>query len=207
MITQFKIFENVKTVGPLYHGSGFIFDKFLDEKLGREKKQGHPMDFLGFHFTPDFNMADKLFTRVPHFVVYTVEIKVENTLKIKESELIKNMLKWGGQNGYIDEKVYVYWGYREDLSYLLMFPYYNLTPTERDTFKFSLNDFLLQDEKINKKKLSLAYKKYLIKQGYDSIQYMNEIEWSNDRRWDWIVFNDNQIKIINIYNQPKKGLK
>ena len=80
-------------------------------------------------------------------------------------------------------------------------PYWSLTNTDREYFPISLNSFLLEDKKIDKKKLALGYKQHLIEQGYDSIQYMNEIEWAGDRRWDWIVFDDNQIKIINIYKE------
>ena len=50
------------------------------------------------------------------------------------------------------------------------------------------------------KKLSLEYKKYLISQGYDSIEYLNEVEWSDEKRYDWIVFSNEQIKIIDTYS-------
>lgn len=73
----------------------------------------------------------------------------------------------------------------------------------------SINTCLWTDRNnlINKKKLALGYKQYLISEGYDSIKYLNEIEWKIDKRYDWIVFKNNQVKIINIYKEPKKSLK
>lgn len=193
MVTKFYIFEKKNNiVGPLYHGSGIVFDKFSNEKLGSSRNVVHLMDFLGIHFTPDKKMAERLFSKPPNYVVYEVEIKVNKILKKRESQLVRDMLKWGGENDYVDKEFI-------EKNYLLYRTYSNITPFDRENKIISLNHFLLEDNTFDKKKLTLDYKQYLIEQGYDSIHYLNEIEWSSDERWDWIVFNDNQIKIINIY--------
>lgn len=182
--------ENLEnTVGPLYHGSGHVFNKFSMDELGKKNIDDHILDYLGFHFTPDVKLAERVFAKKPDFVVYTVEIKTNKTLKIIEGNLVRDMLQWGGDNNYFDTN-------KVNLKQLLDLRY------ESDNGQ-SINTCLWTDRNriINKKKLALGYKKHLIEQGYDSIQYLNEIEWVNDRRYDWIVFHSNQIKIINIYNQ------
>lgn len=209
MITQFKLFENKgKWIGPFYHGSGVVFDKFsLEKSFEKESKSKyyHVLNYLGFHFTPDKNMALRLFSKEPEFVVYTVKIKVNKTLKMKESEIVREMLKWGHENGLIEDELSVRTGHPipKSIPFKIMIhaPYWELTKMDREYYPTSLNSFLLEDKKIDKKKLALGYKQHLIEQGYDSIEYMNEIEWSQDRRWDWIVFDDNQVKIINIYKE------
>jgi hypothetical protein len=114
------------------------------------------------------------------------------------------MLKRGHENGIVDDKLYVRtaMGLKEyDFNIMINAPYWSLTKFDRDYYSVSLNDFLLEDKKIDKKKLSLGYKQHLMKNGYDSINYMNEIEWPLERRWDWIVFDDKQIKILDVYKQ------
>ena len=183
MITQFKIFENKDNIiEPLYHGSGKVFSKFSNKKLGVDN---HILSYLGFHFTPNKNLAE-VFAKEPEYVTYTVKIKVNKTLKIIEGNLVRNMLSWCGENNYFDTK-------KVNLEQLLNLRY------DSDTGQ-SINTCLWTDRNtlINKKKLALGYKKHLIQQGYDSIEYLNEIEWSSDKRYDWIVFNNNQVEIINI---------
>ena len=180
----------MKKITPLYHGSGLKFEKF-EPKFG---DHNHILDYLGFHFTPDKEMAERLFCKPPNFVLYTVELSVNKTLKISESQLVKDILTWGYENNIYDtEKV--------DLKRLLKLPY--------DTDSICITSSLWSDNDriINKKVLSFKYKEYLINQGYDSIEYLNEIEWKDKNRYDWIVFDSNQIKIINIYEQPPKSSK
>jgi len=196
MIINFKLFESKgKNIGPLYHGSGSIFKKFSDEELGGNSKDPHILNYLGFHFTPDFKMAERLFASAPNFVVYNVEITINKTLKIIEGDLVREMLKWGAENNYFDTK-------KVNLEQLLNLRYDSETGQ-------SINTCLWTDRNrlIDKKKLALGYKQHLIELGYDSIKYLNEIEWKMDKRYDWIVFKNNQVKIINIYKEPKKSLK
>ena len=98
MITDFKIFEKKgNNVGPLYHGSRYLFDVFKHHRLGKDQ---HPLSYLGYHFTPDAVIARK-FSKGPNFAFYEVEIIVNKTLKIKESDLVKNIIKFGCDRGYI----------------------------------------------------------------------------------------------------------
>lgn len=183
MITEFKIFENVdKWIGPLYHGSRTKFDKFEHKNLGQDD---HPLSYLGFHFTPSLEMA-KRFARAPKYMIYTVEIKVNKTLKIKESKLMKDMLRWGFDNKYF---------YLKNIEDFLNQPYFS----EQDrSIMDELNDFGTISDQVSHERLALGYKKVLISKGYDSIQYLNEVEFFEPvpKRYDWIVFDSENIKII-----------
>lgn len=182
----------MNTITPLYHGTNTIFDKFINDKLGQDN---HLLSYLGTHFTPNFNLAERVFAKYPHFVVYTVEIYVNKTLKTTESDLVKDMLIWGSKNNIYDTS-------KVDLKELFKLPYDSPIGNSITTCLWADNNTVIKT-----KKLALGYKKHLIKQGYDSIEYLNEIEWSSDKRYDWIVFDSEQIKIINIYKQKPKGLK
>ena len=186
MITQFYIFENKgNTIGPLYHGSDSVFNEFSSEKLGDDN---HLLSYLGCHFTPNFDMAQRLFARKPNPTVYTVEITVVNPLKITENRLVRNMIKWGYDNDYFDKK-------KIDMSFVENSLYDSPNGGDLNTALWCDNG---PNQIINKRKLSLGYKNnFLIPQGYDSIEYLNEIEWVRDKRYDWIVFNNNRVKIIN----------
>lgn len=193
MITKFDRYINEsvgKKIGPLYHGSDTLFDKFEFRKLG---KDNHPLSYLGYHFTPDINLAIGHFAKSPDFAVYEVEINVKSPLIEKESELVKAIIEFGYDNGFIDYNP----------RYVLSLPYFSVGDN-------SIMDSLIEGElsEIPLKKIVSAYKKYLINEGYDSIQYLNEVEvydsdYGVNPRYDWIVFNSNQIKIINSYNALK----
>lgn len=199
MIINFDNFlnENVNKKKILYHGSRYLFNKFSDEKLGSDE---HLLSYMGYHFTPDKKTA-KIFARKPEHAIYTVEIIFNKTLKIKESDLVRNILRWGYDNKYfsLPTKSYVIdWipPWLRSIDDLLSLPYHN-------HHKQSIMDELVDDKllSIPHKKLALGYKKYLMKQGYDSIKYLNEIEFDGFEpvRYDWIVFHPKQIKIINIF--------
>jgi len=176
-----------RKIYPLYHGSGTLFDNFSPKTLGEDQ---HILSYLGYHFTPDYELADRLFTKPPNYVVYTIELKINKTLKIIEGDLVRDMLIWGSNNNFFDSS-------KVDVTRLTKMKYYS----SGDDGTISTCLWVDKNRIINKKKLALGYKKHLIKEGYDSIQYLNEIEWASDKRYDWIVFNSKQIKIINIYKK------
>ena len=114
MITKFDRYINEsvgKKIGPLYHGSDTLFDKFEFKKLG---KDNHPLSYLGYHFTPDEKIG-KRFAKKPDYAVYEVEIIVKETLKEKESELVKGIIEFGYENGLINFNP----------SYVLSLPYFS----------------------------------------------------------------------------------
>lgn len=169
-----------QTIKPLYHGSRYSFTNFKLTSIGKDK---HPLSYLGHHFTFDKSIAKK-FAKKPDYVIYEVELFINKTLKITESELVKRIVDMGYDYGYID----IY-----DKEYIFSLPYTS-DSFGVDSFTTELYDNIL--DHIPFKKISYEYKKYLISQGYDSIEYLNEIETGNYERYDWIVFNMNQIKII-----------
>jgi len=184
MIIDFKIFEKKgNVVGPLYHGSRYLFDTFRHHKLGSDK---HPLSYLGYHFTPDEKIARK-FSKDPDFALYEVEITVNKVLKIKESNLVKSIIKYGYEHGHR------YLNRINDINYILKLPYMSFGED-------SINGLLFDDDiwdSSEVKRISKEYKNYLIQLGYDSIKYLNEVEYhSTPDRYDWIVFNSKQIKII-----------
>ena len=167
----------MKKLFPLYHGSRRTFDEFI-----KNGDDGHFLSFLGFHFTDDKKIAE-IFARRPDRVVYIVQLTIENSLRIKESDLVKNIMKWGGENGYVTQEI---------LDVVRNRPYFSVNED-------SISD-ILEEHELKIEEISKGYKKYLIQQGYDSIEYLNEIEFdSMPNRWDWIIFNNIQIKIIDFY--------
>ena len=183
MITNFKIFEKA-TIPNLYHGSRHLFNKFNQNELGKDK---HLLSYLGYHFTPNKGVANK-FAKRPDKVIYEVEITVNNTLKINEGDLVRNMLKWGDETGLLNIKT-------EELDELLKLPYHTISMNED-----SIVDEMLDNNIVENKTLAFYYKSYLKIEGYDSIEYLNEIEFEE---WDWIVFNNDQIKIIETHSMIK----
>lgn len=165
------------SVGPLFHGSGHKFDIFDFNKLGED---GHLLSFLGMHFTENEDVAEN-FVNPPDYIFYEVELKYNKFLEIKESDLVKNMLRFGVDNKILDLEI------NFDL------PYYGTS-----------NDILGQLQNLSyekAKETSLKYKSHLIKQEYDSIKYINEIEMIDIKRWDWIIFEPEQIKILKTWDQ------
>ena len=186
MITEFKIFENMKIVGPLYHGSRYSFDNF---KQDVEESDGHLISYLGNHFTPSIKIARR-FARKPDFMLYTVEINVNSTLKITEGNLVREMLKWGYKKKYFDYK-------EKDIKELISLPYTSISGIGN-----SITDELLDNDIVRKFTphfmLAENYKKDILEKKYDSIQYLNEIETDElSTRYDWIIFDPKNIKILN----------
>lgn len=187
--------ENVEnTVGPLFHGSKHKFDIFDFEQLGQD---GHLLSFLGVHFSEDEIIAES-FMGPPDFIIYDVELKIKKFLEIKESDLVRDMIKFGVNKKFINPTDFFETPYPE----VLNLPYYD--DKISTTIKPQLAVELLKIEKIKCQKTSIAYKKHLIKQGYDSIKYKNEIEMPEIERWDWIVFYKEQIKVLKISDQNSK---
>jgi len=190
-LLYYKNFLNEQTkytVGPLFHGGSTKFELFDFNKLG---KDGHLLSFLGCHFSEDEIVAER-FMNPPDYVIYEVELKVNKPLIIKEGDLVRNMLKFGVENNIINK--YIFNRQNRIFDEILKLPYYEIS---QETISHKLLYLKSEDSK----KISLSYKDYLIKQGYDSIKYENEIELPEIDRFDWIAFNENQIKIIHVWDQ------
>ena len=175
------------STNPLFHGSCHKFDIFDFGKLG---KDGHMMSFLGVHFSESEDVAE-IFMGGPDYIFYEVELDVKNPFIIKESDLMKKMLTFGIDNGIINpNEIFMF-----SQSELFSIPYYSKNET-------CLNDILIRQLTTrDSKEIVFKYKKHLIKQGYDSIKYKNELEKPEINRWDWIAFEPEQIKILHTWNQ------
>lgn len=192
--------ENTKyNIGPLFHGSKHRFEIFDFEKLGGD---WHILSFLGVHFSENEKIAES-FIGPPDYTFYEIELKVNNPLDIKENDLVRNMIKFGVENNIINKSIFN----RQTVSNsdndkifddILSLPYFNNSYNEIPCLNTKICDCLRPE---NSKKIAEEYKKYLIQQGYDSIKYKNEIEKPHIIRYDWIAFNQEQIKIIEIWDQ------
>ena len=188
-LLRYKEFINeskINKVGPVFHGSCHKFDIFDFDKLG---KDGHMMSFLGVHFSESEDVAE-IFMGSPDYIFYEVELNVRNPLITKEGDLMRKMFKFGIDNGTINPTEI----FTRPESELFSIPYYSKND-------LCLNDLLMRGLMKYSKKISLNYKKHLIKQGYDSIKYKNELEKPEINRWDWIAFEPEQIKILHTWNQ------
>ena len=151
----------------VFHGSKHKFDMFNFNNLGKDL---HILSFIGPHFSESDEVSED-FAGPPDFMLYEVQLGYNKCLEIKESELVKNMYKFGFDKGYIT----------------------------RDKFSLDLPYRYINSKHIDKKeteKTALECKKMLIEKGYDCIKYVNEIESPEIERYDWIAFNPEQIKII-----------
>jgi hypothetical protein len=212
---DFEIIEKAQEVSPLYHGTCLPFKRFEKQYLGT--KTGDIPSHLGYHFTPNQQLAATIFANDPHKDSYEdcrfieVGLKVKKTLKTTEEALVKNVLLWGIEQGIITERT-------EELLELLKLPYV----TDDEKKEQSLLRTIESDQWYNNNKqiinyeiLGIRYLNEVLKpQGLDSILYQNAIEWSTEGRYDWIVFDEEQIiyrktKYVGktIENQPKKQNK
>jgi hypothetical protein len=183
-INESKIYEH-----PLFHGSGRKFDIFDFNRLGQD---GHLLSFLGIHFTENDTVAER-FTNPPDYIIYEIELKYNKFLKIKEGNLVKEMLKFGLEKKIID---------------LSIFPSKNIFDLPYFGTKNCLMNQLFNLTDGKAKEISLEYKNHLMNQGYDCIKYINEIESPDIKRFDWIIFKSEQIKVLKVWDlKPRLEIK
>ncbi len=171
----------------VYHGSENSFDTFDRERLGT--KSFDIMSYLGFHFTPNKEMAERLFVKADTNVM-PVYLKIENPYVTSESNIVKEALLFAQKNGKIPSNV--------KLNKILQMPYFSqqeksiITVLSDDASKIYYGETPF----IDYKDITNDYLNYLKEQGYDGIKYINEIEWADEKRYDYIVFNPEQIKSV-----------
>lgn len=189
-----KWFGNSKVVDengkPLvvYHGSEENFNIFDREKLGA--KSMDIMSYLGFHFTPNKEMAERLFVRADADIM-PVYLNIQNPYTTKESEIVKEALLFAKKNNKIPSKV--------NLDKILKMPYFSqdgksiINILSDDASKVYYDETPL----IDYKGITMDYLEHLKDQGFDGIKYINEIEWADENRYDYIAFEPEQIKSVN----------
>ena len=172
----------------VYHGSEENFNIFDREKLGA--KSMDIMSYLGFHFTPNKEMAERLFVRADADIM-PVYLNIKNPYTTKESEIVKEALLFAKKNNKIPSKV--------NLDKILKMPYFSqdgksiINILSDDASKVYYDETPL----IDYKDITMDYLEYLKDQGFDGIKYINEIEWADENRYDYIAFEPEQIKSIN----------
>ena len=174
----------------VYHGTSSKFKSFNKKKLGN--KDNNIMSFLGFHFTPDYNMADRLFRKSVNDEILECYLSIKNPFVCKESDAVKEALKLGYEKGYIDIG-------SNNFGKLLNMEYFNNQDGGLANI-LAIDGYHAQkgwEHQFDLKAIGLNYLKYLKSQGYDGVKYLNEIEWAQDNRYDWIAFEPNQIKSVN----------
>ena len=190
----FEVINEKREISPVYHGTCVPFNQFEKQFLGL--KSGDIPSHLGHHFTPSKKLASTIFANDPYEDSYEhcryiqVALKVNKTLKTTEEALVKTILKWGIDKKIIDKK-------QKELEALMQLPYMGdqrkektlITELESDAWKSK------GDPLINYEVLAIRYLNEVLKpQGFDSILYQNGIEWPHEKRYDWIVFDNNQIE-------------
>ena len=177
----------------LYHGSSRSFDFPDFNKLGTNT--GDPLAYVGLHLTPNADMAMAIFSNKPNAVLYQTRIKTGHTLFISESSLVKKFLSIVVTNKLTNEPEYV--------ANLIKQPYFNhwgnCVVTELENVALGIHDYL----QIQLAEAAYILKNQLINQGYDSVCYLNEIEWYWQHRWDWIVIKESAIEEFNLLKQVK----
>lgn len=188
-----KWFGNSKVVDengkPLivYHGSEENFDTFDRSKLG--SKSMDIMSYLGFHFTPNKEMAERLFVKA-NTDIMPVYLNIKNPYIAKESDLVKEALLFAKKNNKIPSSV--------NLEKIFKMPYFSqdgksiINVLSDDASKIYYDETPL----IDYKDITMDYLNHLKEQGYDGIKYINQIEWADENRYDYIAFKPEQIKSV-----------
>jgi len=175
----------------LYHGSLSNFEKFDVSFLW--KNISDLLSNLWFHFTEDKNLAERLFSVDYNNIdtigyLYTVEVDVFWEIEVRESELVLDMLSFGVENWLVTK---TFFNRIKNLHYWDSFWHNSIIHKLYNNWKRKTSP-----NYIDKQNLALHYRDYLIKQGINVIKYKNEIEWSEDNRYDYIILNTKDIKII-----------
>lgn len=173
----------------VYHGTSASFTTFNKRKLGKEDL--NIMSFLGFHFTPDKEMADRLFRKSANDKILECYLSIKNPYVAKESDMVKEALELGFEKGYIDLS-------SEKFKKIMALEYFNNTDGGLSNVLAMDGHYALKgwEHSFDLKAIGVNYLKYLKSQGYDGVKYLNEIEWASDERYDWIAFEPKQIKAV-----------
>ena len=168
----------------VYHGSPSRFSDFDYRHLGSTKPD--VMSLLGLHFSPDKNMSEALFAGRYGFV-YTCELVRGTTLKIDEGVLMRDVVKFGAANDLLGTL---------SPALLLKLPYYELGAPK--TMAYTMIK-AVKARKFDAKALRDAYvNAKLVPLGIETVEYLNNIEWARDQRYDFAVMDQKNVKITDI---------
>ena len=204
MITKLDIhelFPNSQTINrhrdiTTYHGSEKWFQDFDFKKVGGNTGNDY-LSLLGFHFTEDYDIAKgfskQLFSNNKDSgQILTVNLHMNKTLKLTEHELVLGIYKYGDMKGL----TFINYDYVKDLPYFL--PYPQSIDKETGIDKETLYDTITKeiDEQTTKKIVRSFKQNILLKNGYDSIEYLNQIECrKNKNRYDFIILKQELIEV------------
>lgn len=175
----------------LYHWSLNNFEYFNSSFLWTNIND--LLSNIGFHFTDDYKLAMNLFwydtNGSRQWYLYHIDIIEDNNyIEYTESELIKNILKFGVDTKLINKSYY---------NSIINLPYWDNYWND-SIIKKLYNNWKRTTSKnfINKKELANRFKENLLNKWIHIIKYKNEIEWSSDNRFDYIILKDSDINII-----------
>ena len=123
--------------------------------------------------------------------LYECYVNIRNPLKISEGDLVKNIIQFAYSNDYVSRK-------KVNIKELMGMNYWPDLLGAGGLYKEIYADLR---EPVEKRvwdwdKIVPPYLENLRQKGYDGINYMNEIEWADDKRYDWIAFESTQIKSV-----------
>lgn len=200
MITKFDIhelFPNSQTINKhrditVYHGTAKYFDNFDFKKVGTGTVNDY-LSLLGIHFTEKFEIAKSFIKQDKNTNrVLSCQLHLNKTLKLTEHELVLGIIKYGLSKGY------TIGDYQDmsDFKEISKIPYY-----DRRMIKQDLHFYLSQNSVYPKKMVSEFKRNVLLKNGYDSIEYLNQIEKEQDiDRYDFISLIPNVIEVMYSHN-------
>ena len=164
-----------------YHGSPRRFSDFDYRHLGSSKPD--VMSMLGIHLSPDKNLSETLFAGRDGFV-YTCEVRRGTTLKVDEGAFMRDVVKFGAVHELLGSL---------NPALLLKLPYYDML-TDKTMVRAMMN--AEKRRKFDPRALCEAYvSAKLAPLGIETVEYLNNIEWARDRRYDFAVMNQHNIKI------------
>ncbi len=193
-----------------YHGTCVPFKDLSTTHLGSE----HPdfLSALGLHFTGDLSLAIEEFADIKkakfqYFMknkthsktdkdfdcrAYIVKVAAHKVLKIKESDLFRDILRYGFENGMINIS-------KGEFDNIIGRMYWAEGYSGQFSLYADIEKRVLKKE-IDINKIATLYRQDKLK-SYDAVLYLNQIESPKDKRWDLIVWDISKVKVIDVIKE------
>ena len=191
-----ELFSNSQTISKhrditVFHGSQKWFQEFDFKKLGLYTSHDF-LSNLGFHFTENKIVAEEFskdrLSSKNYGQILTVHLHLDKTLKLTEHQLVLGIVKFGMEEGYDFGK-----GIKVSYNKLSKMKYYD---EEKIGHQETLYDILRYVFSSPKKLVNDFKKNVLLNNGYDSIEYLNQIEKiGGKKRYDFIALIPDVIEV------------
>jgi len=177
----------------LYHWTLYDFNFFNEKYLWWNIQD--LLSFLWFHFTKDISVAKNLFAfdttwqwRKWKIIKIIIEENETNSIEYLEKDLILEILEFWLIKNLVTKQ---YYNKLSKLPYWDSFWWNSIVKSLYNNWKREQSPNF-----INKKELASLFKQYLLSNWIEIIKYKNEIEWSEDNRFDYIILDPKMINII-----------